>query len=261
MSVVLTGTASERVGGANGYIDVVTDPSKFIGRMPFKDAVVADTGNFNKPLKELLEDKGNPVYTHHKDGTKTLQEYYKADYELKLTAYMSAKKSDYNRIISREEALTQMIDEEYPDMQITDKLELAALDTKADQDKIKKLWKVQTVTKAPAQEIVKEAAELNSYPQIAEGGIPEVTPKAVAGIPPIFRRQTGMTLTTDTGTEDIKNVIDTPYCTVVTSNHLFELTQNNKYLLHMNDNTIEVVYSGLGFFDPTTNVAYTVLLK
>lgn len=267
MSVVLTGTASERVRGAAGFIDVVTDPSQFIGRMPFDNAVVGGS-NADKTLKELLEDKGNPVYLTKKDGTKQLQEYYKADYELKLTDYISSRKSEFNRIISREEALTQMIDKEYPDMPIEQKLELASLDDHASINKIKKLWKV-----GENKPVMREAAKAKDnliYPQLAEGGVEEqVLPKMQAASvqealfrePPIFRRQQGMTLTTNIGDQPIINIIDTPYCVIATSASLFQLTQNNKYLLNTNNKNVEVIYSGLSFFDPSTGVAYTILLK
>ena len=266
MSVYLTGSAKDRVSNASGFINEVTDPSQFISRMPATASdVISDVGT-EKNLKEALEDTGNPVYVYHKDGTKQFQEYYKGDYELMLTDFLSKKKMVFNRILSREEALTMLIDETYPDMPLGDKLNLALNDIKASPDLIKAIWGI----KEAHEEVIEEDMEVDrSYPQLAESDVyttkPIVKPKAVTSSKrPVFSKRKKLFINTPAGSYAINKLIETDSCaiTVTADSELSFLEPETDCTIQRSDNTLlSVFYTGVVFTDEDTDKTYTIFVK
>lgn len=265
MSVVLTGQAATRIGNAGGFIEPVTDPSKFLSKMPFDGNTTVMASDEVRTLADMLHDKGNPVYFYKKDGTRVLQEYYKADYELALTSFQSAQKTTYNRILGREEALTKMIDQAYPDMGMTAKLELASLDSHANMDLVKKLWHVEEkVAEAEPEEVVEEVVQEQplSYPALAEGGELEPVKKPAFKKPPVFKRQAGMTVNTPNGDFRFDNLIVTDTCYITAGKELLsDLEDQVQCVINYGEHKANVEYSGLQFSDATTGVSYTVFIK
>lgn len=268
MSVILTGSAKERVSGANGFINEVTDPNQFISRMPATSSdVISDIGDI-KSLKEMLEDKGNPVFIYHKDGSKQFHEYYKGDYELALVSFMSEHKNSFNRIISREEALTMLIDKEYPSISIPEKLALAALDTKADMAIIKTLWNITDKTSSePYEEDVYTEGTQSAYPQLAEAGTEERLPITVQQKElkksPIFRKaQSTLYISTSIGDIPLIDLIDANECIITVTGDIISLDPEDSAVITINNKTtINALASGVSFMDTKTDRAYTIFVK
>lgn len=271
MSVILTGAARDRVSSAAGFIEEVTDPNKFISKMPLRSTdVISDIGD-KKTLRQLLESEGNPVYQYKKDGTKQFLEYYKGDYELRLVEYMGANKSVYNRILSREEALHNLIEEEYGDWDISEKLALAALDTRANQDVIKTLFGVDdtVVVAEESGEDIPYIQPQAPYPQLAANPTIETEQEIAA---PLLKKSQKVvfkpysrvqyTLTTksykDVGME---RLIDAGACVVACSLNDIELDSEERGYISNGTTSFDVFYSGLSFADDTTGKVYSIFVK
>lgn len=280
MAVYLSGSARDRVSGAKGFIDEVTDPSKFLSRMPQTSSdVISDIGDA-KSLAQMLQDKGNPVYVYHKDGSKQFLEYYKGDYELKLVSFISDKKVAFNRIISREEALTMLIDSEYPDMPLVEKLKLAANDTKANIDLVKELWGIK---QEEPQELPEEAlpedvytelgvkgavqpeyGDFSSYPKLAEASEQQTYTKPKS-LPPVFKKKTSKVMVSYEGGEYYADdLIDADTCVVTVSATSDLFDQDPETLCNITVSTkvaLTAFYSGVSFSDPANGSTYTIFVK
>lgn len=280
MAVYLSGSARDRVSGAKGFIDEVTDPSKFLSRMPQTSSdVISDIGD-EKSLVTMLTDKGNPVYVYHKDGSKQFLEYYKGDYELKLVSFISDQKVSFNRIISREEALTMLIDSECPELSVEEKLNLAANDTKADMDLVKDLWGIK---QEDAQELLEEVMDedvytelgvkgaiqpeyedFSSYPKLAEASEQQTYTKPKSR-PPVFKKKTSKVMVSYEGGEYYADdLIDADTCVVTVSGSPELFDQEPETLCTITVPTsiaLNVFYSGVTFNDPTNGNTYTIFVK
>ena len=280
MAVYLSGSARDRVSGAKGFIDEVTDPSKYLSRMPQTSSdVVSDIGDV-KSLVTMLQDQGNPVYVYHKDGSKQFLEYYKGDYELKLVSFISDKKVAFNRIISREEALTMLIDSEYPDMPLAEKLKLASNDTKANMDLVKELWGIK---QEEPQELPEEALpedvytelgvkgttqpeyeDFSSYPKLAEASSDTPTYKPKQRTPVFKKRTSNVTVYYDGGEYYADNIIDADTCVVTVSATSDLFDQDPETLCNITVSTnvaLTAFYSGVSFRDPANGSTYTIFVK
>lgn len=272
MSVILTGAARDRVSSAAGFIEEVTDPSKFLSKMPLRSTdVISDIGE-KKTLKQLLESEGNPVYQYKKDGTKQFLEYYKGDYELRLVDYMGSNKSVYNRILSREEALHNLIEEEYGDWDIEQKLALAALDTRSNQEIIKELFGVVDMPM-----VSKEASNIDvapyeptppPYPQLATNNIdvePEVKAPLVEKVQKVVFKpyaKAVYTLTTSRYSNvTMERLIDAGSCVVACSLSDIELDSEERGYISNGNTAFNVFYSGLSFADDVTGNVYSIFVK
>ena len=280
MAVYLSGSARDRVSGAKGFIDEVTDPAMFLSRMPQTSSdVISDIGD-EKSLVTMLTDKGNPVYVYHKDGSKQFLEYYKGDYELKLVSFISDQKVSFNRIISREEALTMLIDSECPELSIEEKLNLAANDTKADMDLVKDLWGIkqeepQELFEAAMDEdaytelgvkgaVQPEHEDFSSYPKLAEASEQPVYTKPKSR-PPVFKKKTSKVMVSYEGGEYYADdLIDADTCVVTVSGTPELFDQEPETLCTITVPTsiaLNVFYSGVTFNDPANGNTYTIFVK
>lgn len=279
MAVYLSGSARDRVSGAKGFIDEVTDPSKFLSRMPQTSSdVISDIGD-EKSLVTMLTDKGNPVYVYHKDGSKQFLEYYKGDYELKLVSFISDQKVSFNRIISREEALTMLIDSECPELSIEEKLELARNDQKADMSIVQKLWGIEDTPEVLPEEAISEDVykelgvkgaaqpeheDFSSYPKLAEAAEQHTYTKPKSR-PPVFKKKTSKVMVSYEGGEYYADdLIDADTCVVTVSGSPELFDQEPETLCTITVPTsiaLNVFYSGVAFNDPANGNTYTIFVK
>lgn len=279
MAVYLSGSARDRVSGAKGFIDEVTDPSKFLSRMPQTSSdVISDIGD-EKSLVTMLTDKGNPVYVYHKDGSKQFLEYYKGDYELKLVSFISDQKVSFNRIISREEALTMLIDSECPELSIEEKLELARNDQKADMSIVQNLWGIEDTPEGLPEEAMSEDVytelgvkgavqpeyeDFSSYPKLAEASEQQTYTKPKSR-PPVFKKKTSKVMVSYEGGEYYADdLIDADTCVVTVSGSPELFDQEPETLCTITVPTsiaLNVFYSGVAFNDPANGNTYTIFVK
>ena len=280
MAVYLSGSARDRVSGAKGFIDEVTDPSKFLSRMPQTSSdVISDIGD-EKSLVTMLTDKGNPVYVYHKDGSKQFLEYYKGDYELKLVSFISDQKVSFNRIISREEALTMLIDRECPELSIEEKLELARNDQKADMSIVQNLWGIEDTPEVLPEEAISEDVytelgvkgaaqpeyeDFSSYPKLAEASEQQTYNTKPKSRPPVFKKKTSKVMVSYEGGEYYADeLIDADTCVVTVSGSPELFDQEPETLCTITVPTsiaLNVFYSGVAFNDPANGNTYTIFVK
>lgn len=142
MSLFMTGTNITRAN-SGGILEVVSDPSEYIIRMPRKfDAIEPDDDFNTKNIIDILKKDKNTVYVRDGNGELVSKEYFNADYELKISQYRSSQNKTLGHLLSREEALIEWIRDDQPSYDKHQIFELASSDPKCNADTLRALLNI-----------------------------------------------------------------------------------------------------------------------